>query len=430
MVQHSHDPQEIDVFHQKYLSKVDDSSMSDEERVKQLLESQNKLYLHLVDTFGLTSPFSKSYSKLHSSADGLPPSSSLISSRSHDSLHSIKLPRKDPYYKDDHVLQPHGLPPGAPRFRFHHPHAHHAGPPPDHLKDHQAARFRLKEHLREKQDSSMKSSFDSHIRRLDREVDDKIQEETEEDVAKEERRHRVSREEEIHRIRNVEMSAAQRAGESTSNSSVYESSRQNGLSSRLHGSESRLYEAESRLYSSNPNLRTSNPRLMGSEPVLYNVESLSRISEDRHRHGSNPHLNGSRERLHSSNPRLYGSSSRLYGSTTRLHSSSSHLHSSDSHLHNSNPQLHSSDSKMNTSDPRLSVYSGSESEVSSSNTKSTKNMTGLVYDTIMLKHHCQCGGSYPLHPECSGRLQSIWARLQETGVANKCEVSRMLNECV
>lgn len=428
MMQHGHDPKEIDMFHQKYLSKVDDSTMSDEERVKQLLESQNKLYLHLVDTFGLTSPFSKSYPKLHS-IDNVPPPSSLMQSRSHDSLHSIKLPRKDPYYKDDHVLQPHGLPTGAPRFRFHHPHPHHSGPTLENLKDHQAARFRLKEHLREKQqDSSMKSNLDAHFRRLERDVDDKIQEETEEDIAKEDqRKHRVSREEEIYRYRNVELTAAQRAGESTANSSVYDSSRQNGLTSRLHGSESRLHEAESRLYGSNPNLRTSNPRLMGSEPVLYNAESLTRISEDRHHHGSNPHLNGSRERMHSSNPRLYGSSSRLYGSSSRLHSSASHLHGSNSYLHNSNPQLHNSDSKMNTSDPRLNsasdprLYNANESESAATSSKSTKHMTGLVYDTIMLKHHCQCGGSYPLHPECSGRLQSIWARLQETGVANKCE---------
>ena len=49
--------------------------------------------------------------------------------------------------------------------------------------------------------------------------------------------------------------------------------------------------------------------------------------------------------------------------------------------------------------------------------------TGLVYDTVMLKHQCSCGDTSS-HPEHPGRLQSIWARLQETGVANLCEVSR------
>ena len=51
--------------------------------------------------------------------------------------------------------------------------------------------------------------------------------------------------------------------------------------------------------------------------------------------------------------------------------------------------------------------------------------TGLVYDTIMLKHQCSCGdtGSHPEHP---GRLQSIWARLQETGVAGRCVVTLLL----
>lgn len=52
----------------------------------------------------------------------------------------------------------------------------------------------------------------------------------------------------------------------------------------------------------------------------------------------------------------------------------------------------------------------------------TGNRTGLVYDTVMLKHQCSCGDASS-HPEHPGRLQSIWARLQETGVANLCEVS-------
>ena len=46
--------------------------------------------------------------------------------------------------------------------------------------------------------------------------------------------------------------------------------------------------------------------------------------------------------------------------------------------------------------------------------------TGLVYDTMMLKHNCCCGSSHPEHP---GRLQSIWARLHETGVVQQCTVS-------
>ena len=45
--------------------------------------------------------------------------------------------------------------------------------------------------------------------------------------------------------------------------------------------------------------------------------------------------------------------------------------------------------------------------------------TGLVYDTMMLKHSCTCGGSHPEHP---GRLQSIWARLVETKVVTSCRV--------
>lgn len=46
---------------------------------------------------------------------------------------------------------------------------------------------------------------------------------------------------------------------------------------------------------------------------------------------------------------------------------------------------------------------------------------GVVYDTFMLKHQCTCGNT-TIHPEHAGRIQSIWSRLQETGLLGKCEV--------
>ncbi|XP_075033351.1 histone deacetylase 5 isoform X2 [Mixophyes fleayi] len=46
--------------------------------------------------------------------------------------------------------------------------------------------------------------------------------------------------------------------------------------------------------------------------------------------------------------------------------------------------------------------------------------TGLVYDTLMLKHQCTCGDTNN-HPEHAGRIQSIWSRLQETGLLSKCQ---------
>ncbi|MGH0133437.1 UNVERIFIED_CONTAM: hypothetical protein FKN15_077352 [Acipenser sinensis] len=46
---------------------------------------------------------------------------------------------------------------------------------------------------------------------------------------------------------------------------------------------------------------------------------------------------------------------------------------------------------------------------------------GVVYDTVMLKHQCICGNSSD-HPEHGGRIQSIWSRLQDTGLLNHCEV--------
>ncbi|CAL8288742.1 unnamed protein product [Boreogadus saida] len=46
--------------------------------------------------------------------------------------------------------------------------------------------------------------------------------------------------------------------------------------------------------------------------------------------------------------------------------------------------------------------------------------TGLVYDSLMLKHQCVCGNTQ-IHPEHAGRVQSIWSRLQETGLLTRCE---------
>ncbi|XP_076872085.1 histone deacetylase 4-like isoform X2 [Brachyhypopomus gauderio] len=49
--------------------------------------------------------------------------------------------------------------------------------------------------------------------------------------------------------------------------------------------------------------------------------------------------------------------------------------------------------------------------------------TGLVYDSLMQKHQCMCGNTNT-HPEHAGRIQSIWSRLQETGLRAQCECIR------
>uniref|UniRef100_A0A8C6W0A1 Histone deacetylase 4 n=1 Tax=Nothobranchius furzeri TaxID=105023 RepID=A0A8C6W0A1_NOTFU len=48
---------------------------------------------------------------------------------------------------------------------------------------------------------------------------------------------------------------------------------------------------------------------------------------------------------------------------------------------------------------------------------------GLVYDSLMQKHQCMCGNTNS-HPEHAGRIQSIWSRLQETGLRAQCECIR------
>ncbi|VDM46945.1 unnamed protein product [Toxocara canis] len=46
--------------------------------------------------------------------------------------------------------------------------------------------------------------------------------------------------------------------------------------------------------------------------------------------------------------------------------------------------------------------------------------TGLIYDSAMSKHQCVCGDNKN-HVEHGGRVHSIWARLQERGLVDKCE---------
>ncbi|EEB14313.1 histone deacetylase 7A, putative [Pediculus humanus corporis] len=46
--------------------------------------------------------------------------------------------------------------------------------------------------------------------------------------------------------------------------------------------------------------------------------------------------------------------------------------------------------------------------------------TGLAFDNLMLKHACVCGDNSS-HPEHGGRLQSVWARLLETGLVARCD---------
>lgn len=54
--------------------------------------------------------------------------------------------------------------------------------------------------------------------------------------------------------------------------------------------------------------------------------------------------------------------------------------------------------------------------------------TALVYDSLMQKHQCNCSDTFQ-HPEHGGRLQSIWARLAETGLASRCEVNNHRSIC-
>ncbi|CAH1732551.1 unnamed protein product [Aphis gossypii] len=77
-----------------------------------------------------------------------------------------------------------------------------------------------------------------------------------------------------------------------------------------------------------------------------------------------------------------------------------------------------SDTSTSSSSPYLSSTSlnSSNAKLSGSPHRPT---TGLAFDSLMLKHACKCGNN-AIHPEHSGRLQSVWARLFETGLARRC----------
>ncbi|KAG1678324.1 Histone deacetylase 4 [Nymphon striatum] len=72
------------------------------------------------------------------------------------------------------------------------------------------------------------------------------------------------------------------------------------------------------------------------------------------------------------------------------------------------------------SSPAVKLLLTGSPQESSNSQKISSFTTGVVYDSLMLKHQCTCGNNSN-HPEHGGRLQSIWARFQETGLLGRCE---------
>uniref|UniRef100_A0A0N5ANR4 histone deacetylase n=1 Tax=Syphacia muris TaxID=451379 RepID=A0A0N5ANR4_9BILA len=66
------------------------------------------------------------------------------------------------------------------------------------------------------------------------------------------------------------------------------------------------------------------------------------------------------------------------------------------------------------------ISSGSAVSLPSEVSNVIRFKTGLVYDSSMVKHQCICGNN-GRHVEHGGRIQSIWSRLQERGLIDRCE---------
>nr|QSX72313.1 histone deacetylase 4 [Halisarca dujardinii] len=72
---------------------------------------------------------------------------------------------------------------------------------------------------------------------------------------------------------------------------------------------------------------------------------------------------------------------------------------------------------------RHSVGSGCSSNVSEnveSNYLGGGESTGLVFESTMLRHNCSCAKAHQIHPEHPGRTQSIWSRLHERKIVERC----------
>ncbi|XP_078803857.1 histone deacetylase 7 isoform X3 [Oryzias latipes] len=77
-----------------------------------------------------------------------------------------------------------------------------------------------------------------------------------------------------------------------------------------------------------------------------------------------------------------------------------------------------STSLLSTSQPCVTVPSLTLSNAGSD--VKLRFTTGLAYDSQMQRHQCSCGDN-SRHPEHSGRIQSVWSRLNERGLKNQCE---------
>lgn len=103
--------------------------------------------------------------------------------------------------------------------------------------------------------------------------------------------------------------------------------------------------------------------------------------------------------------------------------SASSLHSSDTNQHmilnnsNETPPVNLS---MNHHHHQHHQQQHPHHRIYENGSPNGKLKTGLAFDSVMLKHACQCGDN-SAHPEHSGRLQSIWARLIETHLASRCD---------
>ena len=108
------------------------------------------------------------------------------------------------------------------------------------------------------------------------------------------------------------------------------------------------------------------------------------------------------------------------------HASASSNHSSTANSPNSpgtrSPDIIGSGSPLLLTQQQQFTSSGTTPTSSVVPVGGFRYTTALVYDSFMQKHQCNCSDAFQ-HPEHGGRLQSIWARLTETGLTIRCEVS-------
>lgn len=108
------------------------------------------------------------------------------------------------------------------------------------------------------------------------------------------------------------------------------------------------------------------------------------------------------------------------------YNNNNHYHHHHHHQHQQQQQQRSQGKQNEMKSNKTSVSNDRDSEMMVK--KEYRYTTGLVYDTLMLRHECTCQ-SKQVHLETPDRIRAIWNRFRSTDLERECELveSKMAN---